>query len=43
MSRRIEPILVIRQEIVILPKVKPIVVEGVHVAVKIKYSEPRLN
>ncbi len=43
MSRRVEPVLVTRQKIVVLPKTEPIVVEGVLVAIKVKYSEPRLN
>ncbi len=43
MSRRVELILVTRQEIEVLPKTKPIVAKGVLVVVKIKYSEPRLN
>ncbi len=43
MSRGVEPLLVTRQEIIVLPKVEPIVAQGVHVVVKIKYSEPKLN
>jgi hypothetical protein len=43
MSRRVEPILISRQKTVVLPKVEPIVAEGVHVAVKVRYSEPRLH
>jgi hypothetical protein len=43
MSRRVEPILVIKQETIVLPKAKPIVVEGVPVVVKMKYSEHRFN
>ncbi len=43
MSRRIELVLVTRQEIVVLPKAKPTIVEGVLVVVKVKYSETKLN
>ncbi len=43
MSKRIERILVTRQEILILPKVEPTVSQGVHVAIIIKYSEPIFN
>jgi hypothetical protein len=43
MFRRVEPIFVSRQETVVLPKVEPIVAEGVHVVVKVRYSEPRLH
>ncbi len=43
MSKRVEPVLVIKQETIVLPKAKPIVVEGVPVAVKMKYSEHRFN
>jgi hypothetical protein len=43
MSRGVEPILVVRQETIVLQRVKPIVVEGVHVVVKVKYNEPILN
>jgi GTP cyclohydrolase FolE2 len=43
MSRRVELLLIIKQETIVLPKAKPIVVEGVLVAVKMKYSEHRFN
>ncbi len=42
MSKRVEWVLVIKQEIIVLPKAKPTVV-GVPVTIRIKYSEPRLN
>jgi hypothetical protein len=32
-----------KQEIIILPKAKPTVTEGVPMAVRIKHSEPKLN
>jgi hypothetical protein len=43
MSRAIESILVIKQETVVLPRVKPIVAKGVSMAIKVRYSEPILN
>ncbi len=43
MSKRIELVLVIRQEIVVLPRAKPTIIEGVLVVVRVKYSEPKLN
>jgi hypothetical protein len=43
MSREVEPILVTRQETIILPRAKPTVVEDVPVAIKVKYSERRFN
>ncbi len=42
-SKKIKLVLVTRQEIVILPKEEVTVVEGVHVVVKVRYNEPRLN
>ncbi len=42
MSKGVEPILVTRQEIVVLLKAKLIVTKGVHVAVRARYSEPYL-
>ncbi len=43
MSRRVESILVTRQEIIVLLRAKPTLVEGVHVVVRVKYSEPKFN
>ncbi len=43
MSKKVEPILVTKQEIVVLPKAEPIVAEHVHVAIKVKYNEPKFN
>jgi hypothetical protein len=43
MSRKVEPILVTRQKIIILPKAELTIVEGVHVVVRVKYNEPRFN
>jgi hypothetical protein len=43
MSKRIEPILVIKQEIVVLLRAEPTIVKCVLRAIKVKYSEPRLN
>jgi hypothetical protein len=36
MSKGVETIFVTRQETIILPKAKPIVVEGVHVTIRIR-------
>jgi hypothetical protein len=43
MSRGVEPILVIKQKIVDLPRVEPTLIEGVPMAIRVKYSEPSLN
>jgi hypothetical protein len=43
MSKGVELVLVIRQETIILPKVEPIVAQGVHVVIKANYNEPKLN
>ncbi len=43
MFEGIKPVLVTRQETVILPRAKPIVAKCVLVAVKVKYNEPKLN
>jgi hypothetical protein len=43
MSRGFEPILVTKQETIILLKIKPTIVKVVLVAIKIRYGEPRLN
>jgi hypothetical protein len=43
MSRRIERVLVTRQEIVVLPKVEVTIAQGVPVAIIVRYSEPRFN
>jgi hypothetical protein len=43
MSKRVEPILVLIQEIIILPIIEWIVAEGVLVIVRVKYNEPKLN
>jgi hypothetical protein len=43
MSRGVELVLVTRQEIVILPRAKPIVAEGVPMAIRVRYSEPRFS
>jgi hypothetical protein len=34
---------VTRQKNIILPRAKPTIAQGIHVAIKIRYSEPRLN
>jgi hypothetical protein len=43
MSKGVESIFIIRQETIVLPRTKLIVAEGVHVVVKVRYSEPKLN
>ncbi len=44
MSRGVELVLVTRQEIVILPKVEPIVAQGVFVVVRVRrYTKPILD
>jgi hypothetical protein len=43
MSRGIEPILIIRQETMVLPRVESTIVEGVLVVVRKKYNEPIFN
>jgi len=43
MSKQVEPILIIREKIIILPRAEPTIVEGILAIVKIKYSEPRFN
>jgi hypothetical protein len=42
-SRGIELVLVTIQETIVLPKAKLIVVEHVHVVIKVRYNEPRFN
>ncbi len=43
MSTRVESILVNRQEIVILPRAKPTMAQGVPMAIRIRYNEPKFN
>jgi hypothetical protein len=43
MSRRVESIFVTKQGIIVLPRAKPTIVKGVHVVVRMRYSEPKLN
>jgi hypothetical protein len=43
MSKGVERVFVIGQETIVLSRTKPIVVEGVHVVVKVSYSEPKFN
>jgi hypothetical protein len=43
MSRGVKSVLVIRQETVVLPKVEPIVVEHVPMAIRVRYSDPKFN
>jgi hypothetical protein len=43
MSKGFEPVLVIRQETMVLPKAEPPIVEGVVVVVKVRCNEPIFN
>jgi hypothetical protein len=43
MSRGVELVLVTRQKNVVLPKAEPTVVEGVFVAARVRYIEPKFN
>jgi hypothetical protein len=43
MSKGVESILVTRQETIVLPRAKLIVVEGVLVVVRMRYNEPKFN
>jgi hypothetical protein len=43
MPKGIELVLITRQETIILPRAKPIVVEGLFVVVKARYNEPKFN
>ncbi len=43
MSRRIELILITKQETIVLPGAKSTVAQGVLVAIKVKYNERKLN
>ncbi len=43
MSRIVEWVLVTKQEIVVLLRAKPTIVEGVLVAIRVRYSEPAFH
>jgi hypothetical protein len=42
-SKGVELVLVTKQEIVILPRAEPILLEGVPMFVRVRYSEPKVN
>jgi len=42
-SKGVEPVFVIRQEIVVLPRVEPTIAEGVPMAIRVKCNEPIVN
>jgi hypothetical protein len=42
MSKGVELVLITRQEIIVLPRTELTVTQGVPMAIKVKYSEPRL-
>ncbi len=41
--RRVELIFIIRQGTIVLPRVELTEIKGVHVAIRVRYSETRLN
>jgi len=43
MLRGVKPVFITRQEIVVLPRVEPIVTKGVLVVIRVKSSEPTFN
>jgi hypothetical protein len=43
MSKRVEPIFITGQKIIILPKAKPIVAKHVLMVIKVRYNEPKFN
>jgi hypothetical protein len=43
MSKGVELISAISEETIVLPKVRPTIIEGVLVAIKVRYSEPKFN
>jgi hypothetical protein len=43
MSKGVESVFVTWQEIVVLPRAELIVAKGVHVVVRVRYSEPKFN
>jgi hypothetical protein len=43
MSIRVESILITKQETIVLPRIEPIVAQGVPMDVRVRYNEPRLN
>jgi hypothetical protein len=43
MSKGIEAVLITKPKIIVLPRVEVIVVEGVPMDVKVRYSEPKLS
>jgi hypothetical protein len=43
MSKRVEPILVTKQETIVLPRTKPTIIEGIPIAIRMRYSEMRLK
>jgi hypothetical protein len=43
MSRRVELVLLTKQETIVLPKVEPTMAQSVLVVVIVKYNEPKFN
>ncbi len=42
-SKGVKPILITKQENVILPRIEPTIAKGVPMAIKVRYNEPRVN
>jgi hypothetical protein len=43
MFKKVESILVTKQETIVLLIIEPAIVEGVHLVVKVRYNEPKFN
>jgi hypothetical protein len=43
MFKKVESILVTKQETIVLLIIEPTIVEGVHLVIKVRYNEPKFN
>jgi hypothetical protein len=43
MFKGVEPILIIKQKTIVLPRAKPIVIKGILMAFRVRYSESKHN
>jgi hypothetical protein len=43
MSRGVEPVLITKQEIMVLPIIEPTLAQGVPMDVRVRYSEPKFH
>jgi len=43
MFKGVELVFITKQEIVVLLRTKPIIAQGIPLAIKVRYSEPRIN